>query len=89
MHTLKLVAFGFGLLAAMVTAGQQRAGSAGIAQAATMFLPLWLAGAGLNLWFGVAQAGYPLRDEALVFPLVFGVPAAAALIVRGLARRHR
>jgi hypothetical protein len=45
------------------------------------FLPLWLIGAGINMWIGVTRAGYSVADEALVFAVVFAIPAAAALLV--------
>jgi hypothetical protein len=38
-----------------------------------------LVAAGVNLWIGVSRAGYSIADEAPVFLLVFGIPAAVAL----------
>jgi hypothetical protein len=35
----------------------------------------------VNMWLGVAKAGYSVADEAPVFLLVFAVPAAVALLV--------
>jgi hypothetical protein len=51
-----------------------------MATAARWFIPVWLAAAGINLWIGVAQAGYS-AEEAPIFLLVFGVPAAVAVFV--------
>ena len=46
-----------------------------------IFIVLWLLGAGINLWVGVSRAGYTLAEEAPVFLLVFGVPAAVAALL--------
>ena len=54
-------------------------GSGNPARAALVFLPLWLIGAALDMWIGVARAGYSVVAEAPIFLLVFGVPAAIAL----------
>jgi len=32
----------------------------GLATAAKVFIPLWLTGAGINMWLGVTKAGVPL-----------------------------
>jgi len=65
MHTIIVLAIGFGLLVLC----------------ALVFFPLWLVGAGINMYLGVARAGYSISEEAPMFALVFGVPAIAALIV--------
>jgi hypothetical protein len=77
LHTIKILLLGFILLAAFVLIG--RAFDNG-PRAALYFLPAWLAAAAINLWFGVAKAGYSIRDEAPIFLLVFAVPAALALL---------
>jgi hypothetical protein len=46
------------------------------------FVAIWLAVAGVNLWIGVAKAGYSLREELPIFLLIFLVPAGVALLVR-------
>ena len=46
---------------------------------ALVFLPLWLIGAGINLYVGVKQAGYTVAEEMPIFLLVFAIPAAVAL----------
>lgn len=56
-------------------------GASGIASAALLFLPLWLIGAGINMYLGVARAGYSVADEAPIFLVVFAIPAAIALLV--------
>ena len=81
MHTIIVLAVGFGLLVLCVLVGRLVSGPSGIAAGAFVFLPLWLVGAGINMYIGVVRAGYSISEEAPMFALVFGVPAIAALIV--------
>ncbi len=81
MHTIIVVALGLGLLALCAAAGFLLGGASGIASAALLFLPLWLIGAGINMYLGVARAGYSVADEAPIFLLVFAIPAVVALLV--------
>jgi len=90
MHTVKVIAMGIALLGICLLVGRLIGGpgqAASIATAAKVFLPLWLVGAGINLWIGVSKAGYSLADEAPVFAMVFAVPAAIALLVCWLVSR--
>ena len=75
MHTLKVIAIGFALLALCLLVTRS---AGGVALGAKAFLPLWLVGAGINMWIGVTKAGYSIADEAPVFAVVFAVPAALA-----------
>jgi hypothetical protein len=77
LHTIKVLALGFVLLGAFVLIGRALGNGS---RAALYFLPLWLAAAAINLWFGVAKAGYSVKDEAPIFLLIFAVPAAVALL---------
>jgi uncharacterized membrane protein YwaF len=52
------------------------------ARATRMFLILWLLVAIGNLLVGVLYAGYGWAEEAGIGLLVFGVPAAIALLAR-------
>jgi hypothetical protein len=83
MHTLKVIAGGFILLAVCLLIGRLAGGTPaeGVAGAAKLFIPLWLLLAGVNLWIGVTRAGYTVAEEAPMFLLVFAVPAAAALLL--------
>jgi len=84
MHTLKVIAGGFILLAVFLLIGRlvgAEAPAEGVAGAAKLFIPLWLLLAGINLWIGVTRAGYTVAEEAPIFLIVFGVPAAAALLL--------
>src|SRR5258706_15244651 len=44
---------------------------------------LWLGIAGFNMWAGVAKAGYSVTEELPIFLLIFGVPAAVAIVANG------
>ena len=46
------------------------------------FIALWLLATGFNMWVGVSHAGYTVRDELPIMLLLFGVPAAVALLVQ-------
>jgi hypothetical protein len=84
MHTVKVIAGGFALLALCLLIGQLVGGPApvaGVASAAKLFIPLWLAAAAINVWIGVSKAGYTIADEAPIFLIVFAIPAAVALLV--------
>ena len=82
MHTVILLIIGFALLAACVFVGRYLGGPESRADATLVFLPLWFVGAAVNMFIGVAQAGYPVFEETIVFLIVFGIPAAAALVLR-------
>ncbi|HEV8259834.1 MAG TPA: hypothetical protein VGQ19_03640 [Burkholderiales bacterium] len=86
MHTIIVLAIGFGLLGLCVLIGYLLSGTAGIAKAAFIFLPLWLVGAGINMYMGVEQAGYSVAEEVPMFLLVFAVPAVGALMVWWILR---
>ena len=75
-----MISSGFLLLGLFLLAGRWMGGgaSSALAHAATWFIPVWLIAAGVNLWVGVARAGYSLVEEIPYFLVVFAVPAAAA-----------
>jgi hypothetical protein len=82
MHTVIVIAIGFGVLAASVLVGRHIGGSsAAMASAALVFLPIWFIGAGINLWIGVSKAGYSFKEEFPIFLVVFAVPAVVALVL--------
>jgi len=82
MHTAVVLGGGFALLCFCLATGYvlREFAPGATAAAALVFIPLWLAAAVANLWLGVARAGYPVRDEAPVFALVFGLPCVVALL---------
>lgn len=83
-HTLKVIGGGLLLLGLVVLAARfvhTGAPAAGMAAAARWFIPIWLIAAAINLWVGVAKAGYSVAEEAPIFLVVFAVPALVALLV--------
>lgn len=89
MHTIKVIGIGFALLGILLVLAPRLAISAGrpIPFAVKLFLPLWFTGALINLWIGVARAGYTVMEEAPIFLVVFGVPAVASLLIVWLTSR--
>jgi hypothetical protein len=81
MHTLIVMAIGLLVLGACLFTGHTVGGAAAMARAALYFLPLWLIGAGINMYVGVKSAGYAVSEEAPVFLIVFALPALVALAV--------
>jgi hypothetical protein len=47
-----------------------------------IFVALWLAISGANLWVGVAKAGYTLNKEFPIFLLIFSVPTIVAIFLK-------
>jgi len=83
-HTLKVILFGFALLAACLIVGRLVGGpnnSAFLARSSLIFLALWFVCAGLNMWLGVVKAGYSVAEETPIFFVVFLIPAAVAVFV--------
>jgi hypothetical protein len=83
-HTLKVIAGGIALLGLFLLAGRwlsPGAPLAGMATAARWFIPVWLIAAVVNMWIGVAKAGYSVTEEAPILLLVFAVPAGVALLL--------
>jgi hypothetical protein len=46
------------------------------------YVALWFIIAGVNMWVGVSRAGYSVAEELPIFLLIFGVPAAVALLLK-------
>lgn len=62
-------------------------GDADLSIAAKAFLPVWLAISLINMWVGVAKAGYSIREELPILLVVFAVPAIlAGIAIWRLAR---
>jgi hypothetical protein len=80
VHTVIVIAIGLAVLGAGLLLGHVLGDTAGMARAALYFLPVWLIGAGINMYLGVHGAGYAVRDEAPILLVVFAVPAAVALL---------
>ena len=80
MRTAVIILGGFLLLGLCLLAGRWLGGSSGAAldTAARIFIPIWLAAALLNMWVGVARAGYSTSEELPIFLLIFALPAGVA-----------
>jgi hypothetical protein len=81
MHTILVIAGGLLMLGVCALLGRLMGGADGLGTAMLVFLPLWLIGAGINMYLGVRKAGYSVADEAPTFLVVFAVPAAIALLL--------
>jgi len=84
MRTALFLVAGFLLLAASLLVGRLfSANYPGATLAATVaHVALWFVIAGANLWIGVAKAGYSVTEELPIFLLIFGLPAAAAMVLK-------
>jgi hypothetical protein len=84
MRTPLFLLVGFLLLTASMMLGKLFSSNypgATFAAAAT-FVALWLGISGVNLWVGVARAGYSLNEEFPIFLLIFAVPTIVAILLK-------
>lgn len=88
MHVLMVIGGGLLLLGVFVLFGWLWSASAvGMVIAAKLFMPVWLLIACTNMWVGVTQAGYSVRDESLILLIVLVVPVLlAAFVTRVLSQ---
>jgi len=70
-----LLLLGLAILAARWFGGP---GAGAMVTAAKVFLPIWFVIALVNMWIGVAQAGYSVAEELPIFLVIFAVPAVIA-----------
>jgi hypothetical protein len=84
MRTGLFLLSGFLLLAASLILGKLFSANypGGSTVATVLFVVLWLAVAITNMWVGVAKAGYTVAEELPILALIFGVPAAVAIVTR-------
>jgi hypothetical protein len=47
-----------------------------------VFIALWFLISAGNMWIGVAQAGYSVKEELPIFLLIFSLPVVVALFVQ-------
>ena len=50
--------------------------------ATTAFVAIWFVAAAVNMWVGVARAGYSFGEELPIFLLIFLLPAVVAVLVK-------
>jgi len=82
MRTALIIGIGFALLVVCLGVGWLAGGVVKMKSAALIFIALWLVAAAVNMYVGVARAGYSFMEELPIFLLIFAVPAAAAVFVR-------
>ena len=84
MRTALFLIAGFLLLAASLLLGKLFSSNYPAATwvATIAYVALWLIIAGLNMWIGVAKAGYSVSEELPIFLLIFGVPTAVAVVLK-------
>ena len=84
MRTLIIIVIGFVTWGVCLGLAKllANASAPSISIATTIFVVVWFLIAALNLWMGVARAGYAFTDELPIFLLIFLLPAAAAIFVK-------
>ncbi len=81
MRTVIIIILGMALWF-LVTRIARKAGVS--PQKATLgFAALWFVAAGVNLWIGVAQAGYSFMEELPIFALIFALPVVLGWLLAG------
>ncbi|WP_175693944.1 hypothetical protein [Burkholderia ambifaria] len=81
MHTFWTIVAGVLLLAVFLLFGQLWGTDvSALGYAAKVFIPAWLVLSLANLWVGVQQGGYSVREELPILVVVFGIPAAVAML---------
>ena len=84
MRTGLFLLSGFLFLAASLIVGKLFSANypGGTTVATVLFVVLWFVIASVNMWVGVAKAGYSVAEELPILALIFGIPAAVAILVR-------
>lgn len=84
MRTALFLLSGLLLLAAFLLLGKLFSTnySAATLVATVAYVALWFIVAGANMWVGVAKAGYSVTEELPIFLLIFGLPAAVAILLK-------
>ena len=80
MRTVVIIVGGLLLLGLFVFVARWLSGATAgsTVVAAKVFLPVWLALALINMWIGVARAGYSISEELPIFLAIFALPGLAA-----------
>ena len=79
MRTALIILGGFliwGVFVGAAKISQSRA----IGTATVAFVAVWFLAAAVNMYFGVARAGYAFREELPIFLVIFLVPAIVAVV---------
>jgi hypothetical protein len=79
-----IILAGFVLLAVCIGATRLLGSNSATATstAVKIFIPLWFLATAINMWVGVARAGYSFTEELPIFLLIFLLPSGVALLIR-------
>ena len=84
MRTAVIIMAGILLLTICIGAarviGNNAANATGTA--VKIFIAIWFLAAAINMWIGIAHAGYSFLEELPIFLIIFGLPAAVGLFVQ-------
>ncbi len=83
MHTVLVILGGLVLLALTVLLA--RLTGRPVRSLLPAFVAVWFVCAAINMWIGIAGAGYSFLEELPIFAVIFVVPVAVALF---LARKR-
>ncbi len=79
MRSVVIIVVGLVVLALFAAGGWRfGGGAAALVTAVKVFIGAWLIAVLLNMWMGVARAGYSVAEELPIFLVIFLVPAAVA-----------
>ena len=82
MRTAIIIVGGLALLGAFAVGGWWLGGGPrSAANAAKLFIPVWLAAASINMWLGVSRAGYSVAEEFPIFLVIFLTPGVVAVFL--------
>jgi hypothetical protein len=84
MRTAVVIIVGFAVWATFLGIAKfvDSGSASSLARATQAFVLFWFMASALNLWVGVTQAGYPVREEFPIFLLIFALPAVVAVIAK-------
>jgi len=84
MRTALFLAAGFMLMAAFFILARLLAANypSATTWATAAFVVLWFGITAFNMWVGVTKAGYPASEELPILLLLFGLPAAIAILLK-------
>ena len=84
MRTFQFLVAGFLLMAGFLLLGMLFSGqfADSLRLATWAFVVVWLGVVGVNMWAGVAKAGYSVAEELPIFLLIFAAPAALAVLLK-------
>lgn len=83
MRTALIILAGFLVWGVCVGAAKMSANPGRAIGTATLaFVGIWLLVAAVNMYFGVARAGYAFQEELPIFLVIFFVPAIVAVVAQ-------